>query len=73
MLFRSDPRAVRIDVVDGRSAGWSGSEDADWFGLWIGVPFGTGIGLAAFASAQNWKRMKGDEENEGAVQDLQVQ
>jgi len=71
-ILGDDPRAVRIDVVDGRSAGWSGSEDADWFGLWIGVPFGTGIGLAAFASAQKWKRRNGGKENEDAVQDLQV-
>jgi hypothetical protein len=65
----SDPRAVRIDVVDGRSAGWSGSEDADWAGWWIGVPSGIGIALAAFAAAQNWKRIKRDEEDGDSVQD----
>ena len=65
----TEPRAIRIDVVDGRAAGWSGLEDADWFGWWIGVPIGMCIALAAFAVAQNWKRSRGDEENDEPMQD----
>ena len=32
--------AIRIDVLQGKNAGWHGSVDARPFGLWLCVPFG---------------------------------
>lgn len=47
-----EPRAIRIDVVDGNFAGWSGSSDANWLGWWIGTPIGSIIAVVAFGAAQ---------------------
>ena len=51
-----EPRAIRIDVVDGNFAGWSGSSDANWLGWWIGIPIGSIIAVVAFGAAQKWKK-----------------
>lgn len=51
-----EPRAIRVDMVNGNFAGWSGSSDANWLGWWIGVPIGSVIAAIAFGAAQKWKR-----------------
>jgi hypothetical protein len=55
-VLSDDPRAVRIEVLTGASAGWTGSEDANWFGWWIGVPGGLLIAIVSFGMAQTWRR-----------------
>lgn len=51
-----EPRVIRIDVMSGNFAGWSGSSDANWLGWWVGVPIGLIIAAVAFGAAQKWKK-----------------
>ena len=59
----SDPRAIRLDLLTGTFAGWSGSEDANWIGWWLGVPGGFVIAVCCFAIAQRWRRQARSEQN----------
>ena len=68
----SDPRAVRIEVLTGSSAGWTGSEDANWFGWWIGVPGGLLVAVASFGRAQRWTR-KAEDDSAGSSQTEEMQ
>jgi hypothetical protein len=56
--FLPNPQVVRLDVINGKFAGWTGSVDAGWFGWWIGRPGGFAIALLGLVGAQNWKRSK---------------
>jgi hypothetical protein len=64
-VFGREPRAIKIDVVNGNFAGWSGSSDANWFGWWIGVPIGAVIAASAFGAAQKWKRNQSQDDESG--------
>ena len=69
----SDPRAVRVEVLTGTFASWTGSEDANWFGWWIGVPGGLVLALASFAIAQKWKRdSEGELDNSSQTEETQL-
>ena len=47
------PRAIDLHLIDGPNAGWEHSVNANWLGLWTGVPLGLICGLASlFFSAR---------------------
>ena len=58
-----DPRAIRIELLTGKSTGWSGSTDADWLGWCLGVPGGAILVVAAFSAAQVWRRKQSAEQD----------
>jgi hypothetical protein len=60
-----DPRAMRIELLTGKTAGWSGSEDADWLGWWLGIPGGSLLSVLAFSAAQRWRRNQSSEPDTG--------
>lgn len=54
--------AIRIDVLQGKNAGWHGSVDARPFGLWLGAPFGIVLIVIGSIGAFKNRRLPVDNE-----------
>ncbi len=62
VVYLDDPtrdlnhEAIRIEVLTGKHAGWSGSVDARPFGLWLGIPAGILVIIAGGIGALRNRR-----------------
>jgi hypothetical protein len=50
------PRAIGVEVLSGRGAGWKGTVDANWFGSWLGAPLGLLLAFVLWSIAARWKK-----------------